>query len=695
MSVDSRLASRAEPALPSAPTKSSRPFRADIQGLRAVAVVLVLLEHAGLPFTPGGFVGVDVFFVISGFLISGHLVESLRHTGRIDFVGFYAARARRILPAALVTIVATAAAAFVLVSPLRIVEILQDAVASALSVPNLLFAVRETDYLAGTAPSPFQHFWSLGVEEQFYIVWPVLLLAVFLIARRSRRVLMAVIGAVTVASFIACVMTTSDAQSLAFFSPHTRAWEFGVGALIAGGGALLTRVPAAVAGALTWAGLAAILLAVLTYSAELAYPGVAVLLPVLGAALVIGFGGNRGTHGAGATGGGGAGGAASLLARRPVQFVGAISYSLYLVHWPILVLTHEHLGLGEPLPLPVGLALVVASVPVAWLLFRFVESPFRTGRSSPRAVLVLALTVTVVMVTCLSVGGAAAIRLPLSSDRVEQQSPASELPTGTAFVPANVVPTLAAAVEDTGVIYTDGCQQNKSRSAVVTCSFGAVDSPRTIALFGDSHAGRWFPALDRAAASLDYRLDTYTKSGCRSEETVAAWNSTDNPSCSLWRDDTVARLMADPPDVIVLANHLGPQPGRNAAVMEDHWTTGLSAVLDRLPTSSLVVILADSPEFTSSPVLCLSSHLDDADGCSTPRSTALNPAIRDAQRTAAAQHGAVVIDLTDFLCNESTCPAVIGRTLVYSDEHHLTATFSQTLAPAITQRLAPYLDRIR
>ncbi|KQQ94326.1 hypothetical protein ASF62_09390 [Leifsonia sp. Leaf325] len=682
MSVDSRLASRVDPAPPGVPTKTRRPFRADIQGLRAVAVVLVLLEHAGLPFTPGGFIGVDVFFVISGFLISGHLVESLRRTGRIDFGVFYAARARRILPAALVTILATAVSAFVLVSPLRLVEILQDAIASALSVPNLLFAVRETDYLAGTAPSPFQHFWSLGVEEQFYLVWPLLLLAVFVIARRSSRVLMAAIGIVTVASFVACVLTTTDAPSLAFFSAHTRAWEFGVGALIAGGAALLTRVPADVARALSWVGLAAILLAALTYSADLAYPGVAVLLPVLGAALVIGFGG-------------GTGGAASLLARRPVQFVGAISYSLYLVHWPILVLVHEHLGLGEPLPLPVGLALVLVSLPVAWLLFRFVETPFRTGRSSPRAVLVVALAVIVAVVTSLSVGGAAAARLPLTSDRVEQQTPVSELPTGTTFVPANVVPTLAAAVEDTGVIYTDGCQQDKSSSAVVTCSFGAVDSPRTIALFGDSHAGRWFPALDRAAAALDYRLDTYTKSGCRSEETVAAWTSTDNPSCSLWRDDVVARLTADPPDVIVLANHLGPQPGRNAAVMRDDWTSGLSAVLDRLPTSSLVVMLADSPQFTSSPVLCLSSHLDDADGCSAPRSTALNPAIRDAQRAAAAQHDAVVIDLTDYLCNDSTCPAVIGQTLVYSDEHHLTATFSRTLAPALAQRLAPYLDGIR
>ncbi|RWZ64563.1 acyltransferase [Labedella populi] len=673
--VEDRLNTRAP-----AERAPRRPFRADIQGLRAIAVGLVVLDHAGVPLLGGGYVGVDVFFVISGFLITGHLLEGLHRTGRIDLARFYAARARRILPAALVTIVLTTIASFLVVSPLRVVDIVHDALASALYVPNIVFAVRETDYLAGTAPSPFQHFWSLGVEEQFYIVWPVLLLVAYLVGRRSRSVLLAAIAVVTVASFAASVLTTPVSEFLAFFSPHTRAWEFGVGALLAGCGAALARVPGVVAGVLGWAGLLTILLAGAFYSADIAYPGVAALVPVGGAALVVAFGA-RGEVG-------------RALSARPLQVVGAISYSLYLVHWPMLVLTHEHLGIDSPLALPVGLVIAAAAVPVAWVLYTVVETPIRSWRGPSRRVLVASTAATLVVVTGLVAGSAAASVLPLTSSRTEPERSAGELPTGTPFVPANLSPTLDRAIADTGEIYTNGCQQNLRESTVLTCSFGALDSPRTMALFGDSHAGRWFPALERAATALGYRLDTYTKSGCRSEETAAAWESSKNDSCSAWREAAVARITADAPDVVVLANHLGPTPGKDPSVQSADWVDGLSQLYDRLPASSRVITLADSPEFAASPVLCLSSHLDAADVCAVERSDALNPAIREAQRTVAADRGGAVVDLTDYLCNTSTCPAVIGSTLVYSDEHHLTATFSQTLAGALSARLAPHLEDV-
>lgn len=665
-----------------------RPFRADIQGLRAIAVAVVVLDHAGAPFTGGGFIGVDLFFVISGFLISGHLLEGLHHTGRIDLARFYAARARRILPAALVTIGATTVASFLVVSPLRVVDIVHDAVASALYVPNILFAVRQTDYLAGTAPSPFQHFWSLGVEEQFYIVWPLLLTVAFLVGRRSRRVLLLTIAAVTAASLAASVLTTPEAPSLAFFSPHTRAWEFGVGALIAGSAPFLSRIPRTAARVLGWSGLALILFATVAFSAELDYPGVAAIVPVAGAALLIVSGGIADTSGDTS------GGAPRLLSARPLQFLGAISYSLYLVHWPILVLVHEHVGIEEPLGVPLGLALAAASVPVAWVLYRLVENPVRRWRAPSRTVLVAAAVTTLVLVGGLFGSGAAATNLPLASAREEPERPATELPSGTPFVPANVSPALDAATADTGEIYGNGCQQNLRESTVLTCSFGDLEATRTIALFGDSHAGRWFPALERAAAGLGYRLDTYTKSGCRSEETTAAWESSKNASCSTWRAAAIERLAADAPDVIVLANHLGPTPGRDAAIQSADWADGLSALYDRLPASSLIVTMADSPEFAASPVLCLSSHLESADDCAVDRADALNPAIREAQRAVAAERGGAVIDLTDYLCNLTECPAVIGSTLVYSDEHHMTATFARTLAPTLEERLAPILARL-
>jgi peptidoglycan/LPS O-acetylase OafA/YrhL len=689
---------RDRPSEAAAPARAPerRAFRADIQGLRAVAVLLVVVNHAAAPLLPGGYVGVDVFFVISGFLISGHLVESLRRTGRIDFTRFYAARARRILPAALVTIAGTAVAAFFVVSPLRIVQILQDAVASALYVPNIVFALRRTDYLAGTAPSPFQHFWSLGVEEQFYLVWPLLLLGAFLIGRRSHRTLLLAVGAVTLASFVASATLTPADPSLAFFSPLTRAWEFGVGALIAGAAPLLARTPLALARVLGWLGLALVVFSAATYTAAAAYPGVAALVPVVGAGLVIAAGGP--IAGRAAAGGEGAGGdavprgsAARLLGLAPMVSVGAISYSLYLVHWPIIVLAHERIGLEEPLPLALGLGLALAALPAAWVLYRLVETPLRSGRATSRRVIAASVVVTLALVGGLMGGTAAAAQLPLSSSRSVESQPAAPLPDGTDVVPTNLAPDLRSATADTGAVYTDGCQQNLRESAVLTCSFGAVDSDRTIALFGDSHAGRWFPALEATATSLGYRLDTYTKSGCRTEETRAAWDAAKNASCSAWREAAVAELAADPPDVVVLANHLGPSPGKDPAAQRDDWVDGLGALYDRLPASSRIVTLADSPEFETSPVLCLSAHLDDAERCAVPRADALNPAIRTAQEIVATERGGVVVDLTDYFCNTRVCPAIIGATLVYSDEHHVTATFSETLAQPLEERLRAIL----
>jgi peptidoglycan/LPS O-acetylase OafA/YrhL len=681
-SVRDRPSEAAAPAR----TPERRAFRADIQGLRAVAVLIVVLNHAAAPLLPGGYVGVDVFFVISGFLISGHLVENLRRTGRIDFTRFYAARARRILPAALVTISGTAVAAFFVVSPLRIVEILQDAVASALYVPNIVFAIRRTDYLAGTAPSPFQHFWSLGVEEQFYLVWPLLLLGAFLIGRRSHRALLVVIAAVTVASFVASATLTPADPSLAFFSPLTRAWEFGVGALIAGAAPLLARTPVSVARVLGWLGLVLVVFAATTYTSGAEYPGIAALVPVAGAALVIAGGGS-------AAGGqaAGRGSAARLLGLGPMVFVGAISYSLYLVHWPIIVLAHERIGLEEPLPLGLGLGLAVAALPVAWVLYRLVETPLRSGPATGRRVIAASVVVTLALVGGLMGGTVASAQLPLSSSRSVESQPAAPLPAGTDVVPANLAPDLRSATADTGAVYTDGCQQNLRESAVLTCTFGAVDSDRSIALFGDSHAGRWFPALEATATALGYRLDTYTKSGCRTEETQAAWDAAKNASCSAWREAAVAELAADPPDVVVLANHLGPSPGKDPATQRDDWVDGLGALYDRLPASSRIVTLADSPEFETSPVLCLSAHLDDAERCAVPRAEALNPAIRTAQEIVAMERGGVVVDLTDYFCNARVCPAIIGATLVYSDEHHVTATFSKTLAQPLEERLRSIL----
>src|SRR5699024_366390 len=311
------------------PHPTTKPgFRPDIQGLRAIAVLLVVLFHAGVETLSGGYVGVDVFFVISGFLITTHLLESLERDGRIHFGCFYARRARRILPAALVVAALTLLAAWIWLSPLLMRNVVGGAIATALYGPNYFFALQDTDYLAESTPSVYQHYWSPGIEEQFYLLGPALLAVGFWLCRRRERRVMVLIAAVTVASFLACVVMMDISQPWAFFSLPTRAWELGAGGLVAfllRSGARWLRSP--LAGLLAWAGLAGLAAVVLTCDSATAFPGAVAALPVLAtAAMIIGGAAPGALH------------ATRLLALAPMQFLGAISYSLYLVHWPLQVI---------------------------------------------------------------------------------------------------------------------------------------------------------------------------------------------------------------------------------------------------------------------------------------------------------------------------------------------------------------------
>ncbi|MDP3952924.1 acyltransferase, partial [Microbacterium sp.] len=350
-----------------------------------------------MPLVTGGYVGVDVFFVISGFLISSHLLESLERDGRIDFADFYARRIRRILPASLTVAVLTAVAAIVFYPPLALERVIRDGLATILYVPNVWFAIQNTDYLADHSPSPYQHYWSLGVEEQFYLVWPLLLFGMFFAFRRRKRAVVIGIAVLALLSLLAGISMTPVNQPMAFFLLPTRAWELLAGALV---GAILLhtsgRFPAWLAVAGGWIGLGMIAASALLYDDRTVFPGTAALLPTAGTALVLLFGAHAPRGGPG-----------WVLSLRPMQFVGLISYSLYLVHWPLLVVTQAAVGEEAPLRLLVKVLLgVVLAIPLAWLLFRFVETPLRAphqlmGRR-PRVTLWGTLGITVLLTALLA-----------------------------------------------------------------------------------------------------------------------------------------------------------------------------------------------------------------------------------------------------------------------------------------------------
>ncbi len=704
-------------------------FRPDLEGLRAIAVLLVLLYHAGVPGFGGGYVGVDVFFVLSGFLITGIIVRELRDTGTIRLAAFYARRARRLLPAAGLVLLVTVLASAIVLPPLRVPDVAADGAAAAVYASNIRFAVLATDYLqAELAPSPLLHYWSLGVEEQFYLFWPALLLVVARAGGRSIGRLAAVVVAVGVASFALSVLLTRVNAPWAFYSLPTRAWELALGAILALAAVRGVVAPRAVAAVAAVVGVAMIVAAGALFHTGTPFPGTASLLPTAGAALVI------------AAGLGSAVTAPSrLLSVAPLRFLGRISYSLYLWHWPMLVIPAA--ALGEALPFGVRLLLAAATIPIAAASQRWVEEPIRRGRwvgLRTRRSLALAGTLTAVLaVSSVAVGMAASSRLgsngvgsappdltgvlgtpaqttvpwtarprtppPGSSP---SPSPSPSLPAGptpaptTAGgpVPANLRPSLLDAREDLPAVYDNGCHVVQLVTTSPPCEFGNPASPTTVVLYGDSHAAMWFPTFERLAVENDWRLISLTKALCAAVD-HPVWNGglkRGYPECDAWRDAALERIADVQPALVVVVNskfaslEIG---GREATAAETAaaWEPSLARMLGTLDAAAgAVVLIGDTPQAAVDPPVCLSANLDDVLACATPMAQAIDAHRLAADRLAAERAGVSFIDPTPLVCPTDPCPAVIGNLLVFHDSGHLTRTFAAALAPY----LGAWLPRI-
>ncbi len=696
----------------STPPERASTFRPDIEGLRAVAVLLVVAYHARVPGLTGGYIGVDVFYVVSGFLITGLVVRELRSTGRIDLPAFYARRARRLLPAALVVIAATVLVSAIVLPPLRMIDVGGDAAAAALYVSNIRFAAQATDYLqAELDPSPLLHFWSLGVEEQFYLFWPALLLLVA--GRRASLGRIALtIGVVALLSFALSIAWTSTEAPLAFFLLPARAWELAVGAGLALAAGRLARIPPSVAGVSVLAGLALIGLGAVLFDLATPFPGTAALLPVIGAALVI-VGGLPQPIGP----------VSRLIAIPPMRWIGGISYSLYLWHWPVLVLPAA--AIGAPLPWPSRLALVGLTFVLAEASRRWIEDPIRHGRSAslrPARSLAAAGAMSLVVAgVALGAGRVAAppqaaaapgpvvVDLPTpvptrsptggsSGDPSEEPTPSVEPsrgPTPAGPVPDDLVPSLAEVRDDIPVIYADACHAEQRATAPPPCVYGNPDSSTTVMLLGDSHGAHWFPTFERLANERDWRFVSLTKSACPVAD-LPVYNSNfkrEYSECATWRQAVLARIADERPALVVISESRGGlllADGERLASTKrpDVWAAGLERAIRAIDeVADHVLVIGDTPNPAGDPPVCLSDHLDDALACATPGATALAPDWIATEREVTAATGATFIDPSAWLCPTEPCPVVIGRVLVYRDGHHMTTPFARALAPYVAPLL--------
>ncbi|MEN9620526.1 MAG: hypothetical protein RL499_719 [Actinomycetota bacterium] len=671
-----------------------RPVVAEIQALRAVAVVLVVVFHLRPTWLVGGFIGVDVFFVISGYLITRHLIDEAVETGRVALARFWARRARRLLPAALLVLVVTAAATLALLPSTEWARALRGVVSSALYVQNWSLALDSADYFAiGQPASPVQHYWSLSVEEQFYLVWPLVIIAMIAVSRVLWRP--GVLGAITaglvlvvVVSFAASVLAAIEGAQGAYFFTHVRAWEFGLGGLAAialrrGG---LQGWNDAARASVAWAGWIGIAVSAALIPQSTAFPGWVALAPVASTLAVIAAGPSNGWWSP-----------SRWAGFAPVTRVGDWSYSIYLWHWPVIIIGGAMLS--APLPIGWAAAAVALTLVLAALTYRFVENPVRRAPSlteaRPRRTAAAALVATVLVIV-VPLGGAIGFAglVGEGDERTQQAIAAGDLCFGAASIDALVdcsganrgpwAPDLAIVEESLPPYVEDECRNRLPAELFDRCERGPVDAAFRILVIGDSHAGQWESAVGRLAEARGWSYTIAIRGGCpwstapkRGDDAVIA------ARCASHSDALVGELATrESWDLIVTSWSVGsPNAGRGDEVVAGFRDAWAPVVARGTP----IVVIRDTPNVGDTVTDCLAAHRGEAELCAVPRSLALG----DDEAVTAAEgfDGVTVIDLSRYFCNEEVCPVVIGGVVVYRDGNHVTDAYMQTLAPAFAREL--------
>lgn len=660
-------------------------FRLEIQALRAIAVLAVLVFHIWPEALPGGYVGVDVFFVISGYLITGILFKQFSKTGRISVGEFYVRRIRRLLPAAAIVLVAVA----FLVPLLPRTQwdgTISGIVASALYVQNWWLAAQAVDYLAAeSAPNAVMHFWSLSVEEQYYIAWPLVLMLVGMLPGAWRkepgRVFASLVALVVAVSLAYSVWLTRANPSLAYFSTLTRAWELGVGGLLA----VTFRwrgLPLVVREIATWVGLAMIALALVTFDETTAFPGYTAALPVLGTALVL-LGGESPRWFS----------AYNILRQKPFQYIGDISYSLYLWHWPVIIFYAAVVGRAPSFI--DGVAVFVISCALAHQSKVLVEDRFRGGaadrRGSVRAFALAAGCIVVSLVAAWAAPRPWAAGTPhaeaiATAEREPSRNPgAAALTDGVPVLPAPVLPAPSAARDDVPAPYSDRCLSRGDDSEVKVCHYGNQDGDYRVLLLGDTYAAQWQPALEEIARVNDWALDVVVKVGCvLGNVKPRKTDGTPFGACEEWREQLPGQVQKLSPDLVVVAQYpsgrvMGAEAGAERA---DLLTQGLVDAAEEIGGLADHMVFVRSTPFMGSDC----RNPEELESCSRPRDRAmrdLDPVVLAAKRV----EGSYLVDLTDAICEEAGCSAVVGNVAVYRGAEHLTATYSRSLAAAFAKVL--------
>lgn len=685
-----------------------RGFRTDIQALRALAVGLVVLNHLWPQRLSGGYVGVDVFFVISGFLITSHLAKELRSSGRIRLAAFYARRVRRLIPAAFLVLIASLLLAGFLLPYTRWNATIQEVLGSTFYIENWLLAAKSVNYSAmNDSATVAQHFWSLSVEEQFYLVWPLALMGLYVVARKMRRssqsVLLAGIGVVTVGTLICSVYMTAVAPSQAYFVTPVRVWEFGIGAIVAlvGSRPSLTERVRNI-GAL--AGFVLILASAAVFGPNTPFPGWTALLPSVGTALVIlaGSAEKQLWH-------------SRLTGARPVQFMGAISYSLYLWHWPLIVVA-PYLA-GSDLSTGIKLLVLLSAVVLAFLTKVFVEDKWieRGTSTGPKR--------TGPVFLCLGAGMVAVslVAMGLGLLGVQKADQANALAERLAANPCHG-PSVVDRVDDCGNPFTmpvalpnmgppnsytqipDECPTNENTlkdglsGHPASCDLSGGDpNAETVWLVGDSHAQQWQTAIFELAKERQWKLKWSYFGGCplvdapyRGYQGKVA-DPAKKASCEKWSQTVATAVERDRPSKVFVSMfasgaQIDDASGRPQSVQ---YADGLAKYWKRwIDAGAMVVPIFDPPQNGAvRSADCLAIHAADPVNCAVPKDKALpqDPLMVAVEKL--DNPGVRPVDLNAYFCDDNSCYSAVGGVSIYYDADHLNREVVKGLVPAFAAQV--------
>lgn len=616
--------------------KTSTPKITQIQGLRALAALLVTLFHA--KWVSGGFIGVDIFYVISGFLITGLLIREIERTGTINFKEFYARRFKRLLPTSFFVLAITAVFSWLLIPATMRSSLGRDIIAAGLYVSNYLFAWWQADYQnLDATPSPVIHYWSLAVEEQFYLLWPLLILLFFVVATRLKKkiALTVLVAAVTALSFVFSIYQTETSPIWAFYSLPTRAWELGLGAL------LVLLPPIKTKKLVGLIGFVFVIASAFIFNETTAFPGLNAVLPVLGTVMLIATINSWPPF------------LNDVANSRLFQWLGEISYPLYLWHWPLLVLPSTYFA--RPLAVYERIIAIFATIVLADLTHRFIEEPFRKRKILPTIVFKQSAAITLVSVLI----GTTIIFT--SSDRINVSG-------------INGAVSLAQ-IKARPLVYEDGCHANYAETKSDACEYAELDSQKTMVLYGDSHAAQWFPALAEIASRSGYKLVSLTKSACPSVDVVRSDQGAFKMSrCKKWREDSIQRIMKMKPDVLVMSSFQYFAQPRQFQDRDKWWDDGQRKLLAQVKNASPnLIYLTDTPHPARDIPACLT-----------------NNSISECNKTERSKNlsisGFEVIDPNSWLCSR-TCPAVKDGVVAYRDASHISVDIAIALIPRLTQAL--------